>query len=151
MKFLNMKFLALTLTALLFSTSAQAESAVSGWLKGCLIFGGASVTGTVLGVSASGADVGSPTSVIVSGALGCLVGGYLADDVEKKATSRVDNELILKNARLKNQIYGVMHDLCVLKKQCGADGVTPMGKYKDVLDRAQSQNSNRVIKPKSGN
>lgn len=144
---------ALTAVGISLATSSSASAInFSEWVKGCAVFAGASVTGSALGISTSGAQISSPSALAASGVIGCLLGGYMAGDVQKKSSAQVDQELMLRNKRLKNQIYGVMHDLCVIKAECGADGVTPIGEYKKALDRASAkEGASQLIRPKTGN
>lgn len=132
---------------------AAAEAGFSDWMRGCLVFTGASVGGVVVGASSSGLSVSNPSSLAASAVLGCLIGGYMGADVVDQAEAKVEGELMLKNTRLKNSIYGVMHDLCVIKDECGADGVSSYSDYEKTLlaPKGKKLNSNKLIRPKTGN
>lgn len=133
-------------------TTAKAD--FSGWLKGCLIVGSMGIGGTVLGASVSKVNIESTGSLAVSGVLSCLAGGYLNGDLHKKAEISVKGELSIKNYRLKNSIYGVMHDLCVIKNTCGPDGLTSVEGYRDAVrhaDKSSTPNQNDLFRPRTGN
>lgn len=146
------KVMALATTALLFLTlagSTPARADFSSWVKGCLIMGGMGAGGVVIGASVSGADLKDNTAIATAAALSCIVGGYLSSDIQKKAELDVKGELTLENTRLKNKVYGTLHDLCVLKRECGPDGLTPRSEYMEKLRGGESDGN--AFRLKSGN
>lgn len=85
--------------------------------------GGVGVGGTVVAASQSKAEIKNADVLAVSGVTSCLIGGFLAMDIAKKAEMEASQELRLKNEKLKHSVYNVMHDLCVMKRECGPDGI----------------------------
>ncbi|RYZ89626.1 MAG: hypothetical protein EOP06_09060 [Proteobacteria bacterium] len=154
-------FTFLTIISLLIATSSlRAESSDSppsngrfyDFLKGCFIVGGAGAGGTMLAVSSTGGKLSSSEPMVVAAITSCVIGGFMAIDVHKKAEMKASGPLTLKNQKLKNSVYSVMHDLCVMKKECGFDGL-PLDKTGDGLKiRNNNGQPSSTLEPlKSGN
>ncbi len=108
--------------SLLISTQSKADAL--DFTKGCMMMGTIGVGGTAVAISSSKTAAKDGTVVMVaSGIINCFIGGLLANDAVKKAEMEASQELAIKNSILKNRILGVMHDLCVMKRTCGPDGL----------------------------
>lgn len=138
------------LPLLLLSTISTPKASASAmeFLKGCLVMGGVGVGGTVMAASQSNADIKDSQILVVSGVTSCVIGGFLAMDIAKKAEMEASQELRIKNDKLKHSVYGVMHDLCVMKKECGPDGL-PLPKTNKKVEDEASVKSPQTLK--SGN
>lgn len=104
-----------------FSQGAKADA--FDFLKGCLVLGGVGVGGTAMAGSQSGTTIRDTQSLVVAGVTSCLIGGFISADIAKKAELTAGGELTMANTKLKDQVYSVMHDLCVMKHTCGPDGL----------------------------
>lgn len=137
-----------TLMLAIFVYSTTAHAGAMDFLKGCLVMGGVGVGGTVLAASQSKADIKDSQVLVVAGVTSCLIGGFLAIDIVKKAEMEASQELRLKNEKLKHSVYSVMHDLCVMKKTCGADGLPLTQEEKSKI---QEEASESPVQLRSGN
>lgn len=75
-----------------------------------------------MAVSVSKATMNSTEGMVVAGATGCIIGGFLVGDVVRKAEMRTEGELKANRESLKMSVFRVQHDLRVLKGESGADG-----------------------------
>jgi hypothetical protein len=134
------------------------------FMKGCVWVGGLGAGGTSMAISSSGAKPKDSSAMAVGALASCLIGGFIVSDVFKKANVEASMELRTKNQQLRNQVWGVMHDLCVMKKTCGADGLTipqenenfqniPIKGFEENRQTAPGQFSSKdgLLRLKSGN
>ena len=123
-KFKTVYLLAATLLfAGVSSHASDARADASDFLKGCLILGGVGIGGTAIAISQSSATLANQQGLMVAGLTSCLIGGFLAGDIAKKAELTAGGDLTMENQKKKNQVYSVMHDLCVLKHKCPPSGI----------------------------
>lgn len=94
------------------------------YLKGCLIVGGGGVGATYIALAQSRVDTKDQQPLLIAGMTSCIIGGFLANDVIRKAEMGVSENVALDNKRLFNQASSLHHDLCYLKGTCGANGCT---------------------------
>ena len=114
-----------------------AKAAMMDYVKGCLVLGGVGIGGTMIAASTSKAEIKDTTALVFSGLTSCVIGGFLGQDIARKAQMEASAELALKNQTLKHRVYSVMHDLCVMKRQCGPDGLPLSPEDQDRLKNLQ--------------
>lgn len=73
--------------------------------------------------SVANVDYKDSQALLVAGMTSCIVGGFLSQDIDRRAEMRAEQELRERNVKLRHQVYSVMHDLCVMKEECGPDGL----------------------------
>jgi hypothetical protein len=134
---------------LLVSSSAQAG--VWDFMRGCIILGGVGIGGTALAASNSKVDIKDSQAYVVAGITSCVVGGFIAGEVVKKAEIEASAELSLKNVELRTRVYSVMHDLCVLKKTCGPDGLPLKEEDEEALLQGAAEKAVAPQSLKTGN
>ena len=106
-------------------SKAQAEDGPTfgDYLKGCIIVGGVGVGGTVLAASTSHSNIRDSQSLVVAAFTSCIVGGFLSGDLVRKKRLEAEADIGFQNLALKNRVFSVMHDLCVIQHTCGPDGI----------------------------
>jgi len=99
-----------------------ARADVFDWIKGCVIMGATTAGGASMATSVSGTRMTSAEGMVLAGATGCIIGGFLVGDVVRKAEMKTEGELKARRESLKMSVFRVQHDLRVLKGESGPDG-----------------------------
>lgn len=134
MSLIKFILLPLTIVSIMTLKPTEAKADAMDWIKGCLVLGAAGVGGTAMAASASNVEMKNSQALVVAGISSCIVGALLSDDVSRRAEMKASEELEKENVKLKNNVYNIMHDLCVMKKTCGLNGLPIEKKDSDNYD-----------------